>query len=164
MIAALSACYRTYAIDRNGDIGRITSTRRMANVDDLMTWLDELLTVLSPAGPIHLGGLSYGGWLTAQYALRFPQRLRSIVLVAPEPVEPQLLAQLLELPVAGGPPVPVAGAKEEGSWPAGTYRFLVARRGGSGLDVAPGAYRLRVTARGPDGRPLRTVSRRFTLR
>jgi Subtilase family/PA domain len=72
--------------------------------------------------------------------------------------------RLALLPVAGGPPVPVAGAKQEGSWPAGTYRFLVARRGGSGLDVAPGAYRLRVTARGPDGRPLRTVSRRFTLR
>jgi Subtilase family/PA domain len=72
--------------------------------------------------------------------------------------------RLALLPVAGGAPVPVAGAKEEGSWPAGTYRFLVARRGGSGLDVSPGAYRLRVTARGPDGRPLRTVSRRFTLR
>ena len=72
--------------------------------------------------------------------------------------------RLALLPVAGGPPVPVAGAKEQGSWPAGTYRFLVARRGGSGLDVAPGAYRLRVTARGPDGRALRTVSRRFTLR
>lgn len=83
MIAALSARYRTYAIDRNGDIGRSTSMRRMANVDDLMSWLDELLTVLSPDGPVHLGGLSYGGWLTAQYALRFPQRLRSIVLVAP---------------------------------------------------------------------------------
>ena len=72
--------------------------------------------------------------------------------------------RLALLPVAGGPPVPVAGAKEQGSWPAGTYRFLVARRGGSGLDVAPGAYRLRVTARGPDGRAVRTVSRRFTLK
>jgi hypothetical protein len=60
--------------------------------------------------------------------------------------------------------VPVAGAKQDGSWPAGTYRFLVARRQASGLDVAPGAYRLRITARGPDGRPLRAESRRFTLR
>ena len=72
--------------------------------------------------------------------------------------------RLALLPVAGGPPVPVAGAKQEGSWPAGIYRFLVARRGASGLDVTPGAYRLRVTARGPDGRALRAESRRFTLR
>ena len=72
--------------------------------------------------------------------------------------------RLALLPAAGGAPIPVAGAKQEGSAPAGTYRFLVARRGASGLDVAPGAYRLRVTARGPDGRALRTVSRRFTLR
>jgi len=28
-------------------------------------------------------GLSYGGWLTGQYALRFPDRLANIVLVAP---------------------------------------------------------------------------------
>jgi pimeloyl-ACP methyl ester carboxylesterase len=83
MITALSARYRTYAIDRNGDVGRSTSVRRMHNVDDLMSWLDELFTALLPRGSFHLGGLSYGGWLTAQYALRFPQRLSSIVLVAP---------------------------------------------------------------------------------
>src|SRR5262249_7573256 len=30
-----------------------------------------------------LVGLSYGGWLAAQYALRFPTRLRSLVMIAP---------------------------------------------------------------------------------
>jgi pimeloyl-ACP methyl ester carboxylesterase len=28
-------------------------------------------------------GLSYGGWITAQYALKFPNRLNNIVLLAP---------------------------------------------------------------------------------
>jgi hypothetical protein len=70
----------------------------------------------------------------------------------------------LELvPAAGGEPLPVAGAKQEGAWPAGTYRFLLARRLASGLDVPPGAYRLRATATGPDGRRVSAQSRRFAL-
>lgn len=72
--------------------------------------------------------------------------------------------RLALVPAAGGAPLPVAGAKQDGAWPAGTYRFLVVRRRASGLDVAPGAYRLRVTARGVDGRVLRRESRVFTLR
>jgi hypothetical protein len=58
---------------------------------------------------------------------------------------------------------PVAGTKQAWAWPAGTYRFLVARRLASGLDVAPGTYRVRVTARGPDGAVLRRESGPFSL-
>lgn len=68
------------------------------------------------------------------------------------------------VPVGGGDPLPVAGAGQRGSWPAGSYRFLVARRLASGLDAPAGRYRLRVTARGPDGTSLRTRSAPFTLR
>ena len=93
-ISALSAQYRTYAIDRNGDIGRSTCTRRMADAEDAVNWLDELFSGLAPGDRINLAGLSFGGWLTAQYALRFPQRLRSVVLIAPGgilPVSPQFV-------------------------------------------------------------------------
>jgi pimeloyl-ACP methyl ester carboxylesterase len=82
-IAALSAQYRTYALDRNGDAGRSICTRRMASVNDMVTWLDELFTSLVAGNPINLVGLSYGGWLSARYALHFPNRLRSLVLIAP---------------------------------------------------------------------------------
>jgi pimeloyl-ACP methyl ester carboxylesterase len=82
-IAALSAQYRTFALDRNGDVGRSTCTRLMMSVDDIVSWLDQVFTVLAPATRMNLVGLSYGGWLTAQYALRFPNRLRSIVMIAP---------------------------------------------------------------------------------
>ena len=82
-IAALSAQYRTCALDRNGDIGRSTCTRIMKRIDDLVNWLDEVFTALAPDTPINLVGLSYGGWLAAQYALRFPTRLRSLVMIAP---------------------------------------------------------------------------------
>jgi hypothetical protein len=67
------------------------------------------------------------------------------------------------LPEGGGAALPVAGTKQAWPWPAGAYRFLVARRLASGVDVAAGAYRLRVTAAGPDGAVLRRVSGPFTL-
>ena len=67
------------------------------------------------------------------------------------------------LPAGGGAALPVAGTKQGWAWPAGTYRFLVARRLASGVDVAPGSYRLRVTATGPDGTVLRRESASFTL-
>ncbi len=67
------------------------------------------------------------------------------------------------LPADGGEALPVAGTKQPWAWPAGTYRFLVARRLASGVDVAPGTYRVRVTATGPDGAVLRRESSPFTL-
>ncbi|MGD9694740.1 MAG: S8 family serine peptidase [Thermoleophilia bacterium] len=70
----------------------------------------------------------------------------------------------LELvPAAGGEALPVSGAAQTGAWPAGTYRFLIARRLASGLDVPAGTYRLRATATGPDGRTLTRTGRPFTL-
>jgi hypothetical protein len=67
------------------------------------------------------------------------------------------------VPAGGGEPLPVTGRKQAGAWPAGSYRFLVARRLASGADVPAGAYRLRITAAGPDGTALSRESGPFTL-
>ncbi len=67
------------------------------------------------------------------------------------------------LPGDGGPPLPVAGTKQASAWPAGTYRFLVARRLASGVEVIPGTYRVRVTGIGPDGTVLQRESGPFAL-
>jgi pimeloyl-ACP methyl ester carboxylesterase len=82
-IAALSAHYRTCALDSIYDFGLSVSRRNIKKPEDLVTWLDEVLTVLVPEGPLSLVGLSYGGWLASQYALRFPERLHKVVLLAP---------------------------------------------------------------------------------
>jgi pimeloyl-ACP methyl ester carboxylesterase len=82
-IVALSAHYRTYAVDSIYDFGLSASYRHINKPDDLITWLHEILTVLVPEGSVNLLGLSYGGWLVSQYALRFPQSLRKIVLLDP---------------------------------------------------------------------------------
>ncbi|MGD0695293.1 MAG: alpha/beta hydrolase [Terriglobia bacterium] len=82
-IAALSAHYRTYALDNINDVGLSGSRRDISKPEDYVNWLDEVLTVLVPKEPLSLMGISFGGWLAGQYALRFPGRLRNVVLLAP---------------------------------------------------------------------------------
>jgi len=82
-IGALSKSFRVYAVDNIYDYGRSVYTRIIKNPGDYVTWLDELFGALELGNNIHLMGLSYGGWLTSQYALRFPHRLDKIVLLAP---------------------------------------------------------------------------------
>ena len=82
-IEALSRSYRVYAVDNIYDYGRSIYRQSIKNPDDYVNWLDELFSVLQLGNNIKLMGLSYGGWLTSQYALRFPDRLDKIVLLAP---------------------------------------------------------------------------------
>jgi pimeloyl-ACP methyl ester carboxylesterase len=82
-IGALSNSFRVYAVDNIYDYGRSVYTRLIKNPDDYVAWLDELFDALALRDHIHLMGLSYGGWLASQYALRFPQRLYKMVLLAP---------------------------------------------------------------------------------
>jgi len=82
-IEALSGFFTTYAVDNIYDYGRSVYTRPIKSPDDFTHWLDELFRALEPGNAINLMGLSYGGWLTCHYALRFPKRLDKIVLLAP---------------------------------------------------------------------------------
>jgi hypothetical protein len=58
----------------------------------------------------------------------------------------------------------MAGEKQSGDWPAGTYRFMLTRRQQTGKELPAGRYRLRVKALGPDGVTLVRESPAFTLR
>ena len=82
-IEALSESFRTYAVDNIYDFGSSVFTRRFKTSDDFVEWLDELFKSLELGDRINLIGLSYGGWLTSQYAIRFPERIDKIVLLAP---------------------------------------------------------------------------------
>jgi pimeloyl-ACP methyl ester carboxylesterase len=50
--------------------------------DSCAAWLDELLGQLSDR-PAHLVGLSYGGWVAMNQAIRAPARIASITLLDP---------------------------------------------------------------------------------
>jgi pimeloyl-ACP methyl ester carboxylesterase len=82
-IKELSERYRTYAVDMIDGGGRSIPTRPTQKADHLTDWLDQLFSELQLEDGINLVGLSYGGWVTSQYALRFPRRLSRIVLLAP---------------------------------------------------------------------------------
>jgi len=82
-IEALSKNYRTYAVDSIYDFGRSIYTKIPKDSNDFVNWLDELFNALDLGNCINLVGMSYGGWQTSQYALKFPERLNKIVLMAP---------------------------------------------------------------------------------
>ena len=79
-IKSLSERYCVYAIDNIYDVGRSVYSRRMKSSDDFVSWLDELFTTLKLGNNINLMGLSYGGWLTAKYALHHPEKVLVLFL------------------------------------------------------------------------------------
>jgi pimeloyl-ACP methyl ester carboxylesterase len=81
-IRELSRECRTFAVDQVGEFGKTLCRRPIRSFDDLVGWLNELFDGLELTD-VNLAGVSYGGALTAQYALRCPERLNKAVLVAP---------------------------------------------------------------------------------
>lgn len=94
-VAALSAGSRTVAVDQIGEFGRSICTQPVRSLDDLLGWLNELFDGLELRGGIDLAGLSYGGALAARYALRFPERLHKVVLLAPAATVLRLRAEFV---------------------------------------------------------------------
>ncbi|OEC86994.1 MULTISPECIES: alpha/beta fold hydrolase [Methanobacterium] len=82
-IESLSEDYRTYAIDDIYGNGRSIYTKTIKDSNDFVNWLDELFDVLELGNNINLMGMSYGGWQAGLYALRFPDRLNKVTLLAP---------------------------------------------------------------------------------
>jgi len=82
-VAAWAERYRVYAVDNIFDFGRSVYVRNLTTPEDFVDWFDELLVRLGLEKDVHLLGLSYGGWIASQYALAHPERLETLVLVAP---------------------------------------------------------------------------------
>ncbi|MDR2018080.1 MAG: alpha/beta hydrolase [Syntrophobacterales bacterium] len=82
-IKVLSENFKTYAVDNIYDFGRSVYTRAIRDEEDFAYWLNEFFDALGLGANINLVGMSYGGWIASQYALRFSNRLHKIVLLAP---------------------------------------------------------------------------------
>ena len=83
LIRPLSARFRTYALDAIYDEGRSVPTRSVREVDDLRSWLDDVLDGLDLTDGIVMGGQSYGCYAAAEYALHAQERLAKLVWIAP---------------------------------------------------------------------------------
>ncbi|MDI1480431.1 alpha/beta hydrolase [Polyangium sp. y55x31] len=92
-IEKLAARFEVFAVDGIHDCGLSVYARRAEDGFDYARWVDEVAAGLGIRSEFALAGLSYGGWIASQYGLRFPQRLRGLVLVAPANTV---------LPIAGG--------------------------------------------------------------
>lgn len=71
-----------YALDSLGDAGMSVQAKRIEGAADQGAWVDQTLAQLG-AEKVHLVGHSFGGWYTANYAVRHPERVASISLLEP---------------------------------------------------------------------------------
>ncbi len=71
-----------YALDALGDAGMSIQTREIKNSADQADWLDRVFEQLE-LSEVHLVGHSFGGWLAANYAARYPERVAKLNLLEP---------------------------------------------------------------------------------
>lgn len=81
-ICELSREHRVYALDVMGQPGKSVPDQPIRNRGDAVAWITEVLDGLE-LHTVTLAGMSYGGWLTLNYAIRVPERLERIVLLSP---------------------------------------------------------------------------------
>jgi len=81
-IADLSRDFRTFAVDVMGDAGKSVPSHRPKNRAEHAQWLVDVFNELH-IEQADVAGLSYGGFLTLNFALQAPDRVKRIVLLAP---------------------------------------------------------------------------------
>jgi pimeloyl-ACP methyl ester carboxylesterase len=81
-IADFSRDYRVYAIDVIGQPNKSIPDQPLRNRQDCVAWLREVLDALEIEST-DMVGASLGGWLTLNYAIGAPQRLKRIALLSP---------------------------------------------------------------------------------
>ncbi|MFJ8430968.1 alpha/beta fold hydrolase [Kitasatospora sp. NPDC094019] len=85
-VAALGENHPVYAIDTLDDPGRSVQRAVAAGPEENAAWLGEVLAGLG-LERVHLVGLSYGGWLALNQAVRAPDRLASVAPLDPGGIE-----------------------------------------------------------------------------
>lgn len=81
-VAELAAQHQVYAVDPLGEAGHSIQTRPLETDDDLADWLADVLTGLGHE-KVHLVGLSRGGFLALNLAIRSSDRLAGVIAFEP---------------------------------------------------------------------------------
>jgi pimeloyl-ACP methyl ester carboxylesterase len=80
-ICELSQQYRVYAVDTNGQPGKSTVTQKLTAANSA-GWITEVMDGLG-LDKANLAGVSLGGWLALNFAIRYPGRTERVVLLDP---------------------------------------------------------------------------------
>ena len=89
-IAAFAARFRVYAIDMIGEAGLSAPSRPPLDSAAYAQWLDDVLDSLS-LDRVSIIGISLGGWLALDYAIRRPDRVARLAVLCPGGVGRQKL-------------------------------------------------------------------------
>ncbi len=81
-LASLVAQRTVFSLDLLGDAGLSVQSGPIADAADEARWLDEVIAGLGLAR-VHLLGVSMGGWLAVNAAVRTPDRIASIMVLDP---------------------------------------------------------------------------------
>lgn len=97
-IASLAQHHRVYAIDTIGEPGFSAPSRPPLTSEAHALWLDDVLDVLGLARSSFVG-VSLGGWLVLDYAIRRPDRVEKVVVISPSGVGRQKAEFMLKTAV-----------------------------------------------------------------
>ena len=81
-VATWAQNFHVYAVDIIGHPGFSAPTRPPYDSDSYARWLDDVLTSLGP-GKYSIVGISLGGWIATDFAIRRPDRVERLVLLCP---------------------------------------------------------------------------------
>lgn len=81
-VHAFASSFRVCSIDRIGEPGLSAPARPSLASDAYAVWLDEVLNYLS-IRRASIVGISLGGWLALDYAIRRPERVEKIAVLCP---------------------------------------------------------------------------------
>jgi pimeloyl-ACP methyl ester carboxylesterase len=93
---ALSAHYRTYAVDILGEPGKSRPTQPIKSLDDFLHWFVELTQGLN-VDEMYLVGNSMGAFLSTYFTMKLPDRVLKLALIGPAATLHQIFPFYLHL-------------------------------------------------------------------
>jgi pimeloyl-ACP methyl ester carboxylesterase len=82
LLPTLAAEHRVTMIDAIGDVSKSIASKPITNAGHVVAWLDETLRALEVERAAMVA-MSMGTWMATQYAMRFPDRVERLALIAP---------------------------------------------------------------------------------